>query len=111
MKDENRGKGHEDHPIPASNAVSLDPAFLLTFLTLTLPQTDSAPCTLTSYCLGDGCVTGIHFTEIVFPTHYWLQTSFPTFMHDQAKQIENHPLTSVVLNVEWKVEHQGLNWY
>lgn len=69
-------KSHENHPRSASDAVSLDPAFLLTFPVLTFPQTKDHMCRATwyvhpqaSYYLDDGYVTGKHFTGIFIPTH------------------------------------------
>lgn len=42
LKDENRKTSHENHPRSARDAGSLDPAFLLSSLILTLTQIDSA---------------------------------------------------------------------
>lgn len=40
LKDETEKRKKENHPTPSSNALSQDPAFLLTFLIPTLPKTD-----------------------------------------------------------------------
>lgn len=88
-------KSRENHPRSASDAVSLDPTFLLTFPVLTFPQTKDHMCRATWYVHPQHLIIwmvdmlqGNILQEYLSQLTVRLQSSFCTFIIHQAYELK-----------------------